>query len=281
MSAAVTLALAAAVAWGTADFAGGLAGRRAPVTSVAFATQVVGLVAVLAAAPLVGGTLRLADLAWGAGAGIGSSLGVTLLYRGLAVGQMSVVAPVTAVGAACLPVVFGLLTGDRPGVAAEVGVVIAIGAVGLLGVLPGGGGAAGPGGARAGVATGLAGGVGFGAFFILLDHAGPGSGLWPLVGARAAGVLLVGTVVALTAGSFRPAGAEPAVLAAGVLDLAANVGYLLATRRGLLSIVALLASLYPAATVLLARVVLRERLTRAQAAGLLGAGAAIVLIAAG
>jgi len=290
----MALALTAAVAWGAADYVGGVTGRRASPVSVAFASQAVGLAVLVVLAPLAPAPLRLADLGWGAGAGLGAAVGVALLFHGLAVGQMSVVAPVTAVGGASIPVLFGLVAGDRPATTALAGVVLALSAVALLCLFPGDGeGRAADGaadgmadggrtpGRRAGLLTGLASGAGFGAYFVLLGHAGHDAGLWPLLGSRGASVLALGSVVLLTGQSPVPAGAGRDVVVIGALDVAANVSYLLATRRGLLSIVALLASLYPAATVLLARVLLRERLSPTQLVGLVGAGGAIVLIALG
>lgn len=280
------LALTAAVAWGGADYMGGVTGRRAPPVSVAFASQLVGLVALVVLAPLAPAPLRLADVAWGAGAGLGTAVGVALLFHGLAVGQMSVVAPVTAVGGASIPVLFGLVTGERPPAAALAGVVVALAAVALLCLFPGddAGGTDGeprPGGRRAGLLMGLVSGAGFGAYFVFLGRAGHDAGLWPLLGSRATSVIVLATVVLLTGRSLLPVGTGRDVSVIGALDVVANVSYLLATRRGLLSIVALLASLYPASTVVLARVLLRERLSPAQVVGLVGAGGAIVLIALG
>lgn len=326
----LVLALAAAASWGASDFIGGLIGRRVPGASVAFASQAVGLAALVVLAPLVAASASGRDLAWGAAAGVGGAAGVALLYHGLAVGQMSVVAPVTAVGAASIPVLFGLATGERPSAAALIGVVLALVAVGVLCAFPGrgegdgakkavvaeGDGAGGAGvvgagvssagavgaekdGPRraevggaaegagrgvgspgAGLAAGVASGIGFGAFFICLDRSGEGAGLWPLVGARVVSVLLLGALVIATRRALVPGeGSRGAVVLTGALDVTANTAFLLASRRGLLSIVALLASLYPAGTVLLARLVLHERLSRAQALGLAGAGGAVALIA--
>ena len=293
------LALTAAAGWGAADFVGGMAGRRASAVSVAFASQLVGLVGLVVLLPLVPAPLHLSDLAWGGGAGVGAALGVALLYHGLSVGLMSVVAPVTAVGAACIPVLAGLAGGDRPPATALAGVVVALAAVALLCAFPGedqpapfdeyGASAlAGPedgpdraARARAGLRTGLASGAGFGAYFVFLGHAGHDAGVWPLLGSRTTAVALLAAALVLTRRPLVPVGLGWDVMAVGGLDVVANVSYLLATRRGLLSIVALLASLYPAATVAMARVLLRERLSRTQAVGLAGAGGAILLIALG
>lgn len=282
----MVLALTAAAGWGAADFVGGVAGRRASPVSVAFASQGVGLVALVVLAPFVPGSWSLADLAWGVGAGAGAAVGVALLYHGLAVGVMSVVAPVSAAGGACIPVLFGLVSGDRPPATALAGVVVALAAVGLLCAFPSDGadatrGDGRPGGVRAGLLTGLASGAGFGAYFVFLGHAGHNAGLWPLLGSRSTSVTLLGAAVVVSGRPLLPAGAARSIVVIGLFDVVANVSFLLATRRGLLSIVALLASLYPAATVVLARVVLRERLSPAQAVGLAGAGGAIVLIALG
>ncbi|HET7488398.1 MAG TPA: EamA family transporter [Acidimicrobiales bacterium] len=276
LTGAIVLALASALAYGSSDFLGGLAGRRAPASSVAFSSQLIGLAGMALVVPLAGGSLHAADLVWGVGAGVGGGIGVALLYRGLAVGQMSVVAPVSAAGAACVPVLVGLLSGERPGPLALVGMGVAIAAVMLLSFVPGHADRA---LARAGVATGLGAGAGFGAFFVLLDHVHAGSGLWPLVAAREASLLVLGVTVAVTGHAFRPTGAGRVIVAVGLLDVAANFAYLLAAHRGLLSIVALLTSLYPAVTVVLARAVLGERLTRVQTAGLVAAVTAVAVIA--
>lgn len=289
----LVLALVAAATWGASDFVGGLAGRRVPGASVAFASQLVGLAGLTVVAPLAGGSASGADLAWGAASGLGGATGVAFLYHGLAVGQMSVVAPLTAVGSATLPVVFGLVTGERPSPTALAGVVLALVAVGALCSFgPAGddgevheddGGRparAGPGGT--GLVSGVAAGAGFGAFFICLGRTSAGAGMWPLVPARVVAVsVLAGLVLATRRALVPGGGTAPAVVLAGALDVTANAAFLLATRRGLLSIVSLLASLYPAATVVLARFVLHERLTAAQSAGLAGAAAAVALIVLG
>ena len=282
----LVLALAAAASWGASDFVGGLIGRRVPGATVAFASQAVGLTALLVVAPLAGGSAGAVDIAWGACAGLGAAAGVVLLYHGLAVGKMSVVAPLTAVGSASIPVVFGLLTGERPSAAALVGVVVALGAVAVLCAFAESGsedaGAEQPSGRSrsAGLLAGIAAGVGFALFFICLDRTGDDAGLWPLLGARSVSTTSLAVLVVATSRSLVPgAGTRAAVVLTGALDVVANVAYLLATREGLLSIVALLTSLYPAGTVVLARVVLHERLTGPQAVGLAGAAGAVALIA--
>jgi drug/metabolite transporter (DMT)-like permease len=275
---AVLLALASAVVYGASDFLGGLASRRAPVLGVVAASQLIGLAALLALLPWLGGPVSAADLAWGAAAGLAGSAGLVVFFRTLAAGIMSVVAPVTAVTAAAVPVLVGLLGGDTIGPRAAAGIALALVAVVLVSAE---GGLAALRAARpAMLAPALLAGTMFGLFFVALDRTSSGSGLTPLVAARVASVGLV-LVIALAA--RRPVGvgrpALPLVAVSGVGDMTANALFLLATQAGgQLAITGVLASLYPVSTVVLAQVVLRERLVGAQVAGLLSAAAAIVLI---
>ena len=292
MPAHVVLALLSAASWGASDFLGGMAERRSPGAPVALGSQLVGLVALLPVAALTASSVQGRDLAWGMAAGAGGAVGVSLLYRGLAAGMMSIVAPVTAVAAATVPVAFGLVTGERPGPVALTGVVLALVAVAVLCASPGrpqeevppavasgwGPPAVAGGRLRAATVDAVLSGTGFGLFFICLDRAGSDAGLWPIVAARSSAVALLGAVLVATGRTAKARELGAGVAGVGVLDVLANVLYLLASRRGLLSVTALLASLYPAATVVLARVVLGERLSGAQAAGLAGAAAAVGLI---
>ena len=276
---AVVLALASAVVYGVADFCGGLASRRAAAAAVVALSQAAGLVVVVLLLPWLGGTPAPADLAWGATAGVAGGAGLLLFYRALAGGVMSVVAPVTAVSAAALPVLGGLVLGERLGPAAVAGIVLALVAVVLVAAEDG---LASLRSARAAtVAPALAAGAGFGLFFVLLERTGDGAGLSPLAAARVVSVLLVGALALATARSVRvPGPVLPVVLAAGVGDMAANALFLLATQAGgQLAVTGVLASLYPVSTVVLAQVLLRERLAGAQQAGLAVAAAAVVLIA--
>jgi drug/metabolite transporter (DMT)-like permease len=270
----IVLGLGAALSYGAADFVGGLVSRRAAVLSVVFVSQLTGFALLLAVLPLLeGGRPTATALWWGAGAGIGGGVGISALYHGLATGRMSVVAPTTAVVAAAVPVVFGLASGERPGPIALAGVAVALLAIALVSFSTRG---ADPRvtHARAGIGHAVLAGAGFGAFFIGLERAGQGSGLWPLVGARLSSLALVALLIAVTRSARRPGrGTGRAIVAAGALDVAANVLYVMAARRGLLTLVAVLTSLYPASTVLLARIVLGERLTRLR---LVGLGAALV-----
>jgi drug/metabolite transporter (DMT)-like permease len=274
---AVLLATTCAVVYGTADFFGGLATKRSRVLSVVMLTQLTGLVFVLPLLPLLPGRPSPGALLWGMAAGLCGGLGVILLYRALANGVMSVVAPTTATMSAALPVVAGLAMGERPVPLALAGVVLALAAVILVSRDSGG---------TVGRATlvpvlqSLASGLGFGGFFILLKQVPEDTGLWPLFGARLASVVVVVVLAMITRRTLRPGrGALPTIVAAGVLDMAANVLYLLAAQRGLLVLVAVLVSLYPASTLLLARYVLGERLNAVQAAGVGLALGAVALIA--
>ncbi|MDQ3752264.1 MAG: DMT family transporter [Actinomycetota bacterium] len=284
----IVFGLAAALIYGAADFVGGLVSRRTNVLSVVLFSQLWGTGPLLLAVPFFGGAVGREDLAWGAAAGLAGAAGIVFLYRGLSIGRMTVVAPTTAVEAATIPVIFGLAGGERPSAVALAGVALALPAVALVSSSPRGGpgDTAGHGGVEGrlppGLLDGLAAGLAFGFFFISLERTGSGSGLWPLVMARATAVVCVGTAALLTGRSLRPSpGTTRSIAAAGGLDVLANILYLLASRRGLLSLVAVLTSLYPASTVLLARVVLRERLWRVQAAGLVLAAVGVGLIAAG
>lgn len=277
---AVLLGLIVAVSYGAGDFFGGLAAKRTPATSVVVWAQLLGLVllgALMVVAPSGEATTR--DLVIGAAAGACGGIGVFLLFRGLAAGRMSVVAPITAVGAAVLPVVWGLATGERPGALVLAGVVAALAAVVLVARADHDDDGE-PGAAGSGVGWAIGAGVAFGGLFILFTQAGDDAGWWPLLTAR----LAAATVVAVGATAARQAivptrDSVRLVIASGVLDVAANATYLLAVRRGLLSLVAVLSSLYPVVTVLLARIVLGERLVRTQIYGL-GLGAAGVLLIA-
>ncbi|HEX2236287.1 MAG TPA: DMT family transporter [Actinomycetota bacterium] len=280
----IVLGLAAALTYGAADFIGGMVSRRAAVLCVVFLSQVVGSSLVAVAFPFVdSGAFDAGALWWGVAAGVAGSAGVIALYHGLSVGRMSVVAPITAVVAAGAPVVVGLALGERPGPLALAGVGLALPAVALVASSSSDGGGAERGEPSVtGVPQAVGAGASFGAFFILLDRAGDGSGLWPLLGARMSSLAVLGLLVAVTSTSLRPGGDVGAgIVGAGLLDVAANLLYLFAVRRGLLSLVAVLTSMYPASTVVLARVVLGERMTAMRLGGLAIAVVGVALIALG
>lgn len=226
---------------------------------------------------IVPGQIGVSALLWGGIAGVAGLFGIVLLYQSLASGAMSVVAPTTAVTAAVVPMAGGLLQGERPGTLALVGAVCAIFAIGLV--------STGSSGVHAHVGPGvialaLASGSLFGIFFLLLAHVGPEAGMWPLAAARLS-ALPVGLALLRTLGGSLaiPRRILPMTVTAGVLDLTANGLYLLAVNHGQISILAPIAALYPASTVILAMMVHKERLKPLQVLGLGLAGAALVLAA--
>jgi uncharacterized membrane protein len=273
--AAVVFGLASALSWGAGDFSGGLATKRAPVFGVLTIGQVVGLLLLIVLALVWGEPLPAAvDLGWGLVAGIAGAVGLASLYRALAVGQMGMVAPLSAVLTAGLPALFGVLTEGMPGAPKLLGFGLALVAIWLVA----GTGAAG--GSRDGLGLALLAGCGFGVFFILVHRAGANAVFWPLVAAR---VGSLGLVLPLALGRRQLAWPEPRLLVlvmlSGSLDVAGNAFFVLAGQAGRLDVAAILASLYPASTVLLAALLLGERVMRVQLVGIVAALAAIALIA--
>jgi drug/metabolite transporter (DMT)-like permease len=275
---AVVLALSSAVVYGASDFLGGLASRRTSVFGVVAMSQAVGLVALVALLPWLGGPVGVADVAWGAAAGLAGAVGLVVFFRALSGGVMSVIAPVTAVTAAAVPVVVGLLAGDRIGRWTMAGIPLALAAVVLVSAE---GGLSALRAARpASMPPALVAGAAFGFFFVLLDRTSDDSGLTPLVTARLASLTLVVVLALIGRKALRVSRpALPLAAVSGAGDMAANALFLLATQAdGQLAITGVLASLYPVSTVILAQVLLRERLAGAQMAGLGTAVAAVVLI---
>jgi drug/metabolite transporter (DMT)-like permease len=281
---AVFLGVAVAAAYGAADFCGGLASKRATSWSVTLAAQYVGMAGVVVLLLVDrGASASAGDLWLGAAASTVGVAGVGLLYLGLARGPMGVVAPITAVGAALVPVAWGIIRGERPGVASLFGVVVALAAVILIAGASGEATADEPARiARSTLVLSITAGLAFGLVFILLSHTGDDSGFWPLLSGRVAATTALVLVLLVLRQPLVPRHAAPIVVVlAGVLDVSANALFLLASREGLLSLVGVLSSLYPASTVVLARIVLRERLVRQQVAGLALALAGVALIAGG
>lgn len=283
------LALAAALFYGAGDFTGGLATRRARTLPVVLVSQFSGLVLLVALLPVLPPAFpSRTDLFWGAVAGVAGGVGVALLYRALAIGRMAVVAPTTAVCAVALPVMVSVAWGERPGILAAVGIVVGLAAIVLVSqeTAP----AENPAAADApasrgrfppGVGIALISGVLIGFFFLALTRSSPDAGMWPIVAARTTSVLLFGSAVAARRESIRLPGVLGLTVLCGALDMLANALYLLASRGGPLSVMVTLSSLYPASTVLLARVILNERLNPRQIAGVACALAAILLIVRG
>ncbi len=310
------LGLLAALSYGVSDFLGGVASRRAHFLWVGLGVQLIGAVLSFALAPMIGTALSPASLApslgWGALSGVGSAVGLVLLYRGYGRGSMAVVGPLSAVGAAVLPSVAGVLLGDRLSLLALVGVVVALPAIWLVSRQSDGAGRDGAGQSRGqsrgqshgqsrgrsrgrsragrrvrtGVLDGIVSGLGFGVLFTALGQADPRSGLWPVATGQLSSTVLVAVIVAV--GAFgRPSRpgldrrALVQVLGTAVLSIGANVAFLAATRHGSITVSAVLTALYPAFTVLLAVAVLRERPERGQLVGLALAAAAVTLIVLG
>lgn len=277
------LAILSAVTFGAGDFLGGLASRRSSPLRVVAVSQLYGL-ALIAALIVVfpPDAFTSVDLGWGAAAGASGGAGLVALYRGLSRARMGVVAPVTAGIGAIVPAVYGLVTGERPSTVALTGVVIALLAIFVVGWPPGGGNSSAGGAGTRGLPEALAAGLAFGAFFIFLSNVSADSGVWPLVGARLGSLTLLWLLLVVLPGTVSiRAETNRLILGAGLFDILANVLFLYATRGGLLTLVAVLTSLYPAATVLLARVVLHERLTTSQVGGVALALAGMAMIAAG
>ena len=274
----VLLALAAALGYGLSDFVGGLAARRTSAWPVAFMSVAGALACSVLLALVTDGHATGVDLGWGALAGVGSGLGGAFLYRGLAAGRMGVVAPVSAVGAAVLPVAVGVATGERPELLVWLGVAAAVPGIWLVSREPGGGGSL-----AAGLVDGILAGLGFGLLFAAIGQVPEEAGLWPLAVAQAAALPAVVVTATALGALWRPTARSEVTsgLLAGTLASAAALAFLLATQSGLLTVAAVLTSLDPAFTILLAATVLREPIHRGQALGLAFCGVCVALVAAG
>jgi drug/metabolite transporter (DMT)-like permease len=268
------LALSAATCWGTGDFIGGLATRRFGTFRSVLVIFSVGMVALVIVALARAEPLPPpADLVWGALAGLLGLMGIGFLYRGFATGQMGIVAPVSAVLATAIPVIFNVLTAGLPGELQLVGFGVALVGIWLLARPESSGGR------PAGFGMAIMAGLGFGGFFIALDQIGESSVFWPLVAGRIAACTALVVLALVTHQSVRLRQFPSYLLVfAGVLDVAGNLFFLLAVQSGRLDVTSVLGSLYPAVTVILARLIIREHLTRQQIFGVGAALGAIVLI---
>ena len=276
----VVLAGLSALMYGAGDFCGGLASRRQPMTVVLFFSQAGGLATAVAGVLLLGQPLPGArDIAWGIAAGVTGTAGLAMLYHALATTRVAVASPVAAVTGAAIPVLLGLAAGERPGSLAWLGIALALPAIALLAAGPSARSEAGV--ARRAAVLGAAAGVGFGLFFFCVSRTSHQSGLWPLASARLMSISLVALFSAARRASLRPLpSALPVVMASGILDMGANIAFLLASRVGLLSVTAVITSLYPGPTVVLAMIVFREKLTASRAIGLALALAGVACISA-
>jgi drug/metabolite transporter (DMT)-like permease len=279
----VLLGLAAAVLYGSGDFLGGMATRRAHVLTVLTLVETTGVIVALAAAVLSSGPASPAGLTWGVSAGLVGGLGLIIFYTGLAAGPMSVVAPVSGLVATVLPVAVALAEGERPGAGVYAGALLCLVAIVLASAAGDTGPAGRPGRLGRAIAYGTASGVSFGLFFLLIRNAGQSGELWPVAAGRIGEL----AVVLAAAAVLRPGlprgvggGIPLAAAAAGAIDVLANICYVAATRIGAFGLAVVLASLYPGVTVLLARVVLGERLRWVQRVGLGLAAIGILLVAA-
>lgn len=281
----ILLGLAAAVLYGSGDFLGGMATRRAHVLMVLMLAEGAGAAVALAAAAIWPGPASLAGLVWGTGAGLIGGLGLIVFYIGLAAGPMSVVAPVSGLVSTVLPVAVALAGGERPGVVVYAGALLCLVAI----VLASSAGDTGtpqrpgrPGRGRA-IIYGVVSGASFGLFFLLIRNAGQSGELWPVAAARIGELAVVLAAAAVLRRRPRLRGAGGSLLlaaaGAGMIDVVANICYVAATRTGMFGLAVVLASLYPGVTVLLARVVLGERLRWVQRTGLGLAAIGILLVA--
>jgi drug/metabolite transporter (DMT)-like permease len=276
----VLFSLGAALAYGLSDFLGGVVSRRTSVWPVALLACAGAGLGTLVLAFVVPGSPSGADVAWGLLAGVGSGVGTAFLYRGFAKGRMGVVAPVSAVGAALLPAAIAVLTGERPSTIVWVGMVAALPGIWLVSREPPADDAVG--GSAAGLFDGVLAGAGFGVLFAALGQVPEGSGYWPVMAAQIVSLISVAVAAVLLGGDPRPRQREEWWgIAAGLLATLAVVGFLLARHEGLLSVAAVLTSLYPAFTVLLATVLLGERLHRSQSVGLALCAVSVACVAAG
>jgi drug/metabolite transporter (DMT)-like permease len=273
---AVFFGMASAITWGAADFCGGVATKRSEVIRVLFFSQLIGTTLLVIPLwvwqePFPG----LKDIFWGAAGGACGLVGVTAFYIGLARGRMGVVAPVAAVVTAGIPVLAGAILEGLPPAIKYAGFALGLISIWLVSRSDG----------KYQVrlkelALPVIAGAAFGAFFIFLDQAAETAVLWPLLAARSASLLLILLASLVMGKQLLPARGRGLVIAlAGLLDTGGNIFYMLAARAGRLDIAAVLASLYPAATVILARLILKERINRWQLIGILSALAAVVLIA--
>lgn len=278
MSISLLLATGSAITIGGADFVGGLAARRMPAIPFTASAQTVNVVLLLALAPFSSGIVASRDIVFGVLAGIAGSIAFAVFLIALAAGPMSIVSPVSAVVGASGAAALGIALGDRPTTLALVGGVLGILAIAMVA-------SEGRGGRTIRwktLALAIGAGVGFGAFIVLLDRPSKEAGLWPLVAARIAGVIALTLLATLRRERARPRGALiPLALAVGGFETIAIISLQAALHAGSLTLVAIVSSLYPVTTVLLARFTLHERLARHQLVGVALALGAVSMIAGG
>ncbi len=279
---AILLSLLSAVSYGVGDFIGGIGSKRAGAWSVAFASLAAGALSVAVLSAFTEGSPDAAALWWSVAAGVGNGFGTSFLYRGLSSGRMGVVAPISGVGATLVPVVVGVATGERPSALVWVGIVVALPGIWLVSREPVVEDVGGDRPTSSGVVDGVLAGLGFGVLFASLGQIPEEAGFWPLALNQLVAVVAIAVLATLMGAPWVPR--HPATLlgvVSGLMGGLATGAFLLATQSGFLTVTAVLASLYPAFTVILAATVLGEHVHRHQAIGLLFCAAAVTLVAAG
>jgi drug/metabolite transporter (DMT)-like permease len=266
--------LSAAATWGAGDFSGGIATRRSKVFGVIAIGHAAGVIFMLLLVVLFREPMPTpVSGAWALAAGLAGGAGLACLYRALAIGKMGVNAPLSAVIAVLVPLIFSLFAEGVPHATRLTGFAIALVSIWLIATQSGAAGGS------AGLGLAIAAGVGLGGFLLLIKLAGSSAVFWPLALARIASLALMLVIIVLSGGTWRPvAGSLRWALLAGLLDISANTLYVAATQRGSLAVAAVLSSLYPASTVILARLVLKERWSRLQGVGMFAALLAVALI---
>jgi drug/metabolite transporter (DMT)-like permease len=279
---AILLSLLSAVSYGVGDFIGGIGSKRTSAWSVAFASLAAGGLSVAVLSAFTDGSPDAAALWWSVAAGVGNGFGTSFLYRGLSSGRMGVVAPISGVGATLVPVVVGVATGERPSALVWVGIVAALPGIWLVSREPVVEDVGGDRPTSSGLVDGVLAGLGFGVLFASLGQIPEEAGFWPLALNQVVALVVIALLATLMGAPWVPR--HPATLlgvASGLMGGLATGAFLLATQSGFLSVTAVLASLYPAFTVVLAATVLREHVHRHQAVGLVFCAVAVALVAAG
>jgi drug/metabolite transporter (DMT)-like permease len=277
----IGLALAASLAWGVGDFIGGSKARVLSVLSVLVCSQVVGFlwiagVAIVAQEPAPGSR----EMAFAALSAVAGTLGLACFFRAIAIGKMSLVVPIAAM-AAVVPVIVGIATGDRPSALQLAGMLVAMTGAVLASREPDREGSGGP-RLAAGVLLAALSAFAWGWFFLAIDVASDGGAVWAsLVNRTTSLVILLAAAIILRPRLREARPHVPALAVSGTLDVSANLLFAAASTKGLVSLVSVAGSLYPVVTVVLARVVLKERVNRIQDAGVIAALGGVVLIAAG
>ncbi|MDX9899312.1 MAG: DMT family transporter [Spirochaetia bacterium] len=262
-------AIASASFYGLADFSGGYAASKSKVLPVMLVAQIFGFAtASTALITMWSGLPNVVDMLWGFAGGLAGFFGIIILYRGIALGIVAVVSPIAALLSSIIPFVVGLALGDRPGIPALIGISLCLPAIILLSYSPAKT-ESDKKSAKSSILHGLLSGIGFGLFFVALSRPSSNSGFWPLWASRSA-ALSMALIVLLVKREplvINKGGRLTAMLA-GILDMVANILFVLASRYGMLSIVGIIVSLYPAPTVLMARIVFKERISPVRAIGL-------------